>query len=148
MARCASAERGCAAASHPATGNAHISWAFPQNPQCRQVKNSSSNQSDPLKILLSTSKSQMTQTPPKAFSVLQGAQFIHEIKLPDHTLADQLCPLSPSSAASRGREKQNHHPHTPQQSSQACCSLKPQRQTCLRNVQREKSQTGTSFPHP
>lgn len=103
-------------------------------------------QSDPVKILLSTSKSQLTQTAPKAFSVLQGAQLIHEIKLPDHTLADQLCPLSLSSAASRGREKQNHHPHTPQQTSQACCSLQPQRQTCLRNVQREKSHVRQVHP--
>lgn len=52
--------------------------------------------------------------------MLQGAQFIHKIKLPDHTLAGQLCPLSLSSAACRGQQKQNHHLHRPQQTSQVC----------------------------
>lgn len=77
-------------------------------------------QRDPSKISLSTSKSQLAQTPPKAFSVLQGVWFIHEVKLPDHTLARQLCPLSPTSAAFRGKEKQNHHLQRPQQISQVC----------------------------
>lgn len=41
MARCASAEGGCA--SHPATGSIQVSWAVPQNPHLRQDKNGSSN---------------------------------------------------------------------------------------------------------
>lgn len=54
---------------------------------------------EPFEELADTSKCQLTQALQEAFSVLQGAQFIHKIRLPHHTLAGQLCPLSLSSPA-------------------------------------------------
>lgn len=93
-------EGGCTAASHPVTGSIQFSQAFTQNPNLREDKNGSSNHwVTPLRNSLNTSQSQLTQTPQEASFVLQVAQFIHKIGVPDHTLAGQLCPLSLSSAA-------------------------------------------------
>lgn len=146
---CAWAQGGCTAASHPVIGSIQCSRAFAQNPDLRKDKNGSSNHwVSPLRNSRSTLKCQLTQ---EAFSVAQGAQFMHELILPDHTLAGQLRPLFLSSAACSGKGEYNHHQHRPQQTSQVCQRLEilvllSRLQTCLKNVQRGKSDVSRAHP--